>query len=231
MRYTFKLMIAGDGGVGKTTFVDRYISGTFPDNTRITLGVQFMVKRLNFDGNPVDLQIWDFGGEDRFRFILPAYCRGAHGAIFMYDITSPASLYHIDDWMMVLRSQNGKFPVLMGGTKADLQYARKVEIAEAMKEAGKFGIPEAIEVSSKTGQNVNQLFEEMCKLMIRQAHPQVSVRPRSQIVVSAPEIRTPTPENYVVAARSSGLPPDGYADTTFGTKNSNSNQNEALPKN
>jgi small GTP-binding protein len=127
-----------------------------------------MVKRLTVDCNAVDLQIWDFGGEDRFRFILPAYCRGAHGAIFMYDITNPASLYHIDGWLMVLRSQNGRFPVIMAGTKDDLGFARKVEIREAMTVAGKYGIAEAIEVSSKTGHNVELLFEEVCHQMITQ---------------------------------------------------------------
>ncbi len=190
MRYTFKLIIAGDGGVGKTTLVDRYVNGTFREDTRITLGVQFMVKRLNIDGNPIDLQIWDFGGEDRFRFILPAYCMGAHGAIFMYDITNPTSLYHIDDWMLVLRSQNGKFPVVMGGTKADLCYARKVEVEEAMKVSGKFGISDVVEVSAKTGQNVDLLFEGICQQMMLSSR-QETASPRSKLTPAAPQKRTP----------------------------------------
>ncbi len=180
MRYTFKLIIAGDGGVGKTTLVDRYVNGTFHENTRITLGVQFMVKRLTVDGNPVDLQIWDFGGEERFRFILPAYCMGAHGALFMYDVTNPASLYHTDDWMLVLRSQNAKFPVVAGGTKMDLVDARKVDAEEAMKTVEKYGILEVVEVSSKTGQNVDHIFGEICRAMIHATHeplPSPRVKP------------------------------------------------------
>jgi Ras-related protein Rab-14 len=177
MRYTFKLIIAGDGGVGKTTLVDRYVNGTFKDNTRITLGVQFMVKRLNIDGNPIDLQIWDFGGEDRFRFILPAYCRGAHGAIFMYDVTNPASLFHIDQWLPVLRSQGGKFPIIMGGTKADLENDKKVPIEEARSVAHRSGVFAPIEVSSKTGQNVDALFENMCLQMMKASRPEIAAIP------------------------------------------------------
>ncbi len=179
MRFTFKLIIAGDGGVGKTTLVDKYMSGTFHDDSRITMGVQFMVKRLNIEGNAVDIQIWDFGGEDRFRFILPAYCRGAHGAIFIYDITNPASLQHMGDWLLLLRSQHGTFPIIAAGTKADLNIARKVGATEAMETAGRYDIPLMLEISSKTGQNVNRLFEEICKLMMQatQTHPQVS-RPK-----------------------------------------------------
>lgn len=167
MRYTFKLLIAGDGGVGKTTLVDRYVNGTFRDNTRITLGVQFMVKRLNINDNPIDLQIWDFGGEDRFRFILPAYCTGAHGAIFMYDVTNPSSLYHLNDWLSVLRNKNGKFPIIIGGTKIDLDHNRKIQLEEAVSEANKFGISGVIEVSAKTGQNVDELFYIISEQMMK----------------------------------------------------------------
>ncbi len=179
MRYTFKLIIAGDGGVGKTSLVDRYLSGTFHDNTRITLGVQFMVKRLTLDDDQIDLQIWDFGGEERFRFILPAYCLGAHGAIFMYDITNPASLIHTDDWMLILRSQNAKFPVLAVGTKADLAANKKVSVEEAMKTVEKYCISEVIEVSAKTGQNVERIFESITKAMMK----------TSQLKKTPPQIR------------------------------------------
>ncbi len=166
MRYTFKLIIAGDGGVGKTSLVDRYVNGTFHDNTRITLGVQFMVKRLNADGNTIDLQIWDFGG-DSFRFILPAYCRGAHGAIFIYDITAPDTLYNINEWLPLLRSQGGSFPLVAGGAKADLLGNRKVSLQEAMAVASKAGIANVVEVSAKTGQNVDALFDTTCQQMIK----------------------------------------------------------------
>jgi len=174
MRYTFKLIIAGDGGVGKTTLVDRYVNGTFHSDSRITIGVGFMVKRLVVDGNPIDLQIWDFGGEDRFRFLLPSYCRGAHGAIFMYDMTNPTSLCHVNEWMQLLRSSGGKFPVIMGGTKADLSNARKVQAAEANSVAQKSGIADTVEVSSKTGQNVDALFEKICLKMMQASRPEIT---------------------------------------------------------
>ncbi len=175
MRYTFKLIITGDGGVGKTALVDRYVNGQFHDSSLITLGVQFMVKRLNVDGNPIELSIWDFGEEDRFRFLLPAYCRGAHGVIFMYDITAPHTLCHIDEWMKLVRSQGGMFPVIMGGTKIDLQAARKVQPEEARKIARQFGISDVVEVSSKTGQNVDALFASICGLMMKATRPAITI--------------------------------------------------------
>ncbi len=187
MRYTFKLIIAGDGGVGKTSLVDRYVNGTFREDTRITLGVQFMVKRLIVDNDAIDLQIWDFGGEERFRFILPAYCLGTHGAVFMYDITNPASLLHADDWMLVLRAQNAKFPVLAAGTKADLNANRKVNKDEALKVVEKYCISEVLEVSAKTGQNVERVFDVICRAMIRSSQLKSSSS-IAQTIAAVPKI-------------------------------------------
>ncbi len=176
MHYTLKLLLFGDGGVGKTTLVERYVNGTFKEDTRITIGIQFLVKRLKLNGDSIDLQIWDFGGEERFRFILPAYCIGAIGGIFMYDITSPRSLLHLGDWLQVVRQRTANLPILVAGTKLDLEAQREVKLdleaqrevklEEALAVTGKFNLPEVMEVSSKTGQNVSTIFDIITKMMI-----------------------------------------------------------------
>ncbi len=176
MHYIFKLIIAGDGAVGKTTLVNRFVNGTFHEEFRLTVGIQLSAKRQMLNGDMIDLQIWDLGGQERYRFILPDYCKGAHGALFLYDTTSPTSLDHMDDWIKVLRSQGGTFPVVVGGTKIDLPDVRAVTKEEALDMASKFGISEVIEVSSKTGANVDALFESICTQMIRyyqQAHQEL----------------------------------------------------------
>jgi small GTP-binding protein len=179
LRYTLKLLLFGDGSVGKTTLVNRYISGRFHEDTRITIGVQFLVKRLVLNGDIAELQIWDFGGEDRFRFLLPAYCIGASGGVFMYDITSPKSLLHLGNWLQVVREKTVNFPVLVVGTKSDLDSQRTVRIEEAISVAGQFNLPEVIETSAKTGQNVNLIFEIIAKMMVD------GIRQRSTARVSA----------------------------------------------
>ena len=92
--FIFKVCIFGDGGVGKTTLIKRYLSGTFDESTRITIGVDFHIKKLEVEGKQITLQLWDFAGEERFRMLLPTYMRGAKGGIFLYDIcllyTSPS---------------------------------------------------------------------------------------------------------------------------------------------
>ena len=71
--FIFKLIIVGDASTGKTSLTHRYLSGIFVDSPRLTIGVDFFSKKIKMDGKRVKLQIWDFGGEEDFRFLLPAY--------------------------------------------------------------------------------------------------------------------------------------------------------------
>ncbi|HMF31335.1 MAG TPA: Rab family GTPase [Candidatus Lokiarchaeia archaeon] len=167
MPYAFKLIIFGDGGVGKTTLVHRYITGGFSEGTQMTIGVDFAVKSIQVGGESVDLQIWDFGGEDRFRFILPAYATGAKGGIFMYDITRPPTFLHVDDWMEVLAERTKDIPIIFVGTKADLETERGVPRETVAAAAKKYRVSVMFEVSSKTGYNVESAFETISKIMIK----------------------------------------------------------------
>ena len=83
-----KILTAGEGGVGKTTLLHKYIKGEFLADTKMTIGVEFFLKEMNVDGFDVILQLWDFGGQERFRFLLESYVTGARGALLMFDLTS-----------------------------------------------------------------------------------------------------------------------------------------------
>ena len=161
-----KLAVSGKGGVGKTTLVQRYVTGTFNAGTKITIGVDFHTKSLSVDGSDVILQVWDFGGEERFRFILPTYSNGAKGAIFVYDVTNLESLLHAGEWLKLVRSEAGAIPVVMVGTKADLGHLRVVDPAEAEAVAWEFGIAQVFEASSKTGNNVEEVFETITHFIL-----------------------------------------------------------------
>ncbi|HMF29927.1 MAG TPA: Rab family GTPase [Candidatus Lokiarchaeia archaeon] len=176
MGIIFKLIIFGDGAVGKTTFHQRYITGLFSDSTPITIGVQVGMKEVVVNGIEVSLQIWDLGGEDRFRFILPTYCSGARGAIFMYDITAPHTLTHLAEWMEVIQDRLVGMPLLLLGTKADLAFKRRVYPEEANEAMKRFNFSEAMEVSAKTGQNVNDAFQTITRLMLEQMIPNSPIK-------------------------------------------------------
>jgi small GTP-binding protein len=171
---TLKLVIFGDAGTGKTTLAHRYMTGLFKQN-KLTLGVQFHVKKVNIaieGGEPtksysVKLQIWDFGGEKRFRFLLPPYCRGTQAGLFLYDVTNKKSLESIAEWTSLVIENAGKIPIMLVGAKADLEENRQVSREEGMSFAQKLGLAGFVETSSKNGQNVEDTFETAAKIAFK----------------------------------------------------------------
>jgi small GTP-binding protein len=166
---TFKIVIFGDAGCGKTTLTQRFLTNLFVSDSKMTIGVDFEVKSLDVNDQRVKLQIWDFGGEERFRFLLPTYVRGARGGLFMYDITNYSSIAHIDDWLTVIKKEIRKedvFPIIVVGGKADLADNREVPASEGIKIAKSRGVDGFIECSSKTGENVDASFQALTRLML-----------------------------------------------------------------
>ena len=162
---TFKICIFGDGGVGKTTLIQKYVSGHFKESTKMTIGLDIATKVMEVKDWSVKLQLWDFGGEERFRFFLPAYARGSFAGIFVYDITRYASLRNFDQWLNTFKKgvdfETNPIPLLMVGAKLDLQEERSIPIEEALDFAQTKNIFEVIECSAKTGENVESIFEEI----------------------------------------------------------------------
>jgi len=170
MPLKYKVCVFGDGGVGKTTLVNRYLTGFFKSDYKITLGADFYMKKLELDQKQITLQIWDFAGEERFRFLLPRYVEGSNGAIFMYDITRYSSVNNIHDWLNIFKqgfeSQEITIPLIMVGGKLDLDFKRTVQREEAFGLARKNKFDNFIECSSKTGENVEELFIKISQMMM-----------------------------------------------------------------
>lgn len=165
----FKVVIFGDAGSGKTTLTKRYMTGLFIPDTQMTIGVDFETKNLAIDSVQVKLMVWDFAGEERFRFIFPKYIRGAMGGILMYDITDYGSLSHVYNWLSIMNGTHEQFPIILSGGKADLDVSREIPYEEGLKVAKSAGLDDFIECSSKTGENVEKLFETLTKLMLNNA--------------------------------------------------------------
>ncbi|MHA2398442.1 MAG: Rab family GTPase [Promethearchaeota archaeon] len=159
--YTFKLMMLGDASVGKTSLTLRYISGFFMEDLKLTIGVDFYSKTTFFNEKKVKLQIWDFGGEERFRFLLSQYCKGANGAFFLYDITNESSIEHLPDWTQIVRENAGDIPIMLIGSKVDLDEFRVVPREDGILAAKKYNLSSFVELSSKTGKNVERAFNVM----------------------------------------------------------------------
>ena len=171
--YRFKLCIFGDGGVGKTTLIQRYLEGVFKATFRGTVGMDFYLKKLELDGKKITLQIWDFSGEQKFRFLLPGAVSGANGCIFLCDITRYLTFRNLENWLAVFNESNKEqgqtVPTMLVGSKLDLVETRAVAEVDAVNFSKANGFSEYIECSSKSGKNVDEVFVKVTKLMMKNA--------------------------------------------------------------
>ncbi|MHA1489206.1 MAG: Rab family GTPase [Promethearchaeota archaeon] len=169
----FKVVIVGDSGVGKSTMVQRLITGRFlPQKT--TIGTDLASYYFEINKTKINLQLWDFAGEKKFRFFLPNYCRGAQGCLLCYDLTRYASFENLKEWYDIVVN-NAKNPVfvLVGG-KSDLtEDLRAVEPEQAEKYKSKYNITHFFETSSKTGINNKLIFETLALTIIEKNKIQV----------------------------------------------------------
>lgn len=157
----------GDASVGKTSLTIRYISGSFLEDLKLTIGVDFYSKSTLFQGKKVKLQIWDFGGEERFRFLLSQYCKGSNAAFFLFDITNSITLDHLPDWTQIIREHAGDIPIMLVGSKLDLNKFRTVSNEDGLNSAKKYNLASFVELSSKTGENVEKAFNIMTEALFR----------------------------------------------------------------
>ncbi len=169
----WKICIFGDARVGKTSLTQRFLTGLFEFDSKSTLGATIFVKYLHVEKKKVALQIWDFGGEDKFRFLLPVYSMGSSAGIFMYDITQKSSLDKINDWITFFREglekDAEKVPIFMVGSKKDLESQRTLPHAQALAIFDKYKLFKLIEVSSKNGENIEALFKTITNAVAKNA--------------------------------------------------------------
>lgn len=158
------MIVGGDGGVGKTTFLYKYIKNKFLTDTKLTVGVSFLTKNIQVGEHVFSMAIWDFGGQDQFRFILKSYVRGAHAGLAIFALDRIQSFMHLKEWIPLLRSEKPELPLILVGTKADLEdedmKIPEDEIQELVKEYNMLGY---VRISSKTGENVEEPVKMLAK--------------------------------------------------------------------
>ena len=159
----WKLIVCGDGGVGKTTILYRFIHDEFLNDAKMTIGVQFHTQKIDRDGRKVSLVLWDLGGQDRFRFMCSDYIRGAFGAFICFDLSNVGTLNSVADWSEMIRENAPGIPIVLVGTKLDLisQDDADMIYSDAGKIVREQGLAVFVPTSSKLGINVNETIYYM----------------------------------------------------------------------
>jgi len=192
MSLAFKVVLLGEGRVGKTCLCLRYVRGSFSDSQESTIQATYLDKRLNVERKSVKLMIWDTAGQERFHALGPIYYRDANGALLVYDITDRDSFTKVRHWVKELRKIVGKDIILLiAGNKCDLAKQRQVSDEDAKEYAASVGAVH-IMCSAKTGKNVESLFLELTKGMLqkREAEPKgggTADTRRIHIPITSPE--------------------------------------------
>ncbi|XP_074649877.1 ras-related protein Rab-21-like [Tubulanus polymorphus] len=167
--FSFKVVLLGEGAVGKTSLVLRYVENKFNDKHLTTLQASFLNKKLNIHGKKVNLAIWDTAGQERFHALGPIYYRDSNGAILVYDITDEDSFQKVKNWVKELRKMLGNHVVLViAGNKIDLDKERHVNVREAEAYAESVGA-QHFHTSAKMNKGIEDLFLNLSKSMMDQA--------------------------------------------------------------
>ena len=167
-RFTFKVILLAMEDVGKKTLERSFLTDLFKNDSEMVIGVEFYVKKIELEGQIIILQFWIFPIEERFRFLEPSYIRGSNGIILMYDITSLESLSRVSEWSQMIKNEiEYDIPILLVGNKLDLEENREVSKEEVEELEMDYNISSSMEISLKTGENVEEMFRKLTRMMLK----------------------------------------------------------------
>jgi len=166
------VILIGPGAVGKTSLLHRFVENQFSFRYKLTIGADFLSKIIKYDDDStVKLQIWDIGGQDRYKFLRSSFFDGANGALIVFDLSRWHTFEDLEEWLSDLREfANKKIPFVLIGNKVDLiderdeLYERESAEVFAKKEHTFY-----IETSAKTGEKVEEAFLDLTEEMIKNA--------------------------------------------------------------
>jgi small GTP-binding protein len=153
-----KLVLLGNSGVGKSSIVSRYIRKKFSDSVEATVGVGYYHHKVRLsDGSLLDLDIWDTGGQERYRALIPLYYREAVAAIICYDVSNYTTFEECEYWYRELKQTEPYCLLYLVGNKSDIP-AKRVD-GRFAEDYAKARNMQWTETSAKSGSGVQELFQ------------------------------------------------------------------------
>lgn len=165
-KYIIKLCLLGDGAVGKTSLVRRFVFDVFDDKYLVSFGTKVSKKSMRIGDADVDLLVWDILGQKSHESLHAAYYRGAAGAFAVCDFTRPDTMRSLKSWLGNFRATVGDRPVMILGNKSDLE--KKYKLTDLQSFGSSIGC-EVMETSAKSGLNVENAFMRMGKKLVEGA--------------------------------------------------------------
>ena len=166
-----KVTVIGDGGVGKTSLIQKFTQGIFKTDYTKTIGAQLTNYETEIEGYRIELIFWDIAGQDDLHFLRPSFYRGSKAAIIVYSLEKNdlgrRSFEHTVKWHEDVKQFCGEIPVVVFANKVDLieeQSLDKTKIQNLVKEHNFLGY---YITSAKTGQGLDEAFNDLIKERLR----------------------------------------------------------------
>jgi Ras-related protein Rab-1A len=159
-----KVVVGGDGSVGKTSLIRRYCTGMFEESRVLTIGVDFQLKIVEVGDRAIKLSIWDIAGQERFGSFRDTFYRGAHAVALVYDVTDILSMNNLPNWHREIAKVAPQARFCVVGNKIDLH--RVVSRSAVEEWATAQGLP-YVETSAKTAEGVDEFFLTLARLALR----------------------------------------------------------------
>lgn len=156
-----KVILAGSFGVGKTSLFNQFIHNKFDGKYLTTIGVKVNKKVVDIDGRQLSILLWDIAGEVSQDKVPVTYFLGASGVIYVFDLSRPTTFKNIEEDIDYLKGILNGGVIKLVGNKKDLITDEKLEEIRA-----EMALPFDIATSAKTGENVEQLFYDMGKVLL-----------------------------------------------------------------
>ncbi|NXP75591.1 RAB9B protein, partial [Ramphastos sulfuratus] len=165
-----KVILLGDGGVGKSSLMNRYVTNKFDSQAFHTIGVEFLNRDLEVDGRFVTLQIWDTAGQERFKSLRTPFYRGADCCLLTFSVDDRQSFENLSNWQKEFVyyadvKDPERFPFVVLGNKID-KIERQVSTEEAQTWCMENGNYPYLETSAKDDTNVAVAFEEAVRQVL-----------------------------------------------------------------
>ncbi len=168
MENSFKIVLVGPSGVGKTSLMNRFVEDEFYLTHNVTIGADYSKTRIKIEDSSISINIWDLGGLDRFNVVRNGHYVDAHGALLIFDLSKIQTFQDIDQWLEDFRQSAGNDrPFVLIGNKYDL--VGDTEEENIREEAKKFAEKEGtiyIETSAKTDEKVVESFIELTRRVV-----------------------------------------------------------------
>ena len=169
----FKIITLGDSGVGKTSIINKYITGNYLDNVTSTLGVNFSYKKLKINKTQkIMLKLIDTCGQEKYRALSKSYFKNTDGVLFVFGLNDKESFDNIKEWMECFNKECTieNVPKVLVGNKCDLEIDKELN-QNIIKEFAEENKIKYFETSAKDDKKINELFEKMGKMLYKKRLP------------------------------------------------------------